>query len=48
MWKQLKSKGFITEGEHSGYYSVNEETFFVEKDLIFDKEKDSYKTELGE
>jgi methionyl-tRNA synthetase len=48
MWNLLKNKGYITTGEHTGFYSVNEETFFVEKDLVFDKEKQVYKTEMGE
>jgi methionyl-tRNA synthetase len=28
------SKGFIREGKHEGYYSVNEESFISEKDLV--------------
>lgn len=38
----------ITLGKHTGYYSVNEETFMMEKDLIWDEASKSYKTQLGE
>lgn len=33
MWEKLKSNGYIVKGKHRGYYSTNEETFFMEKDL---------------
>lgn len=48
VWGQLKDKDLITLGKHQGYYSVNEETFMMEKDLIWDKASDSYKTQVGE
>ena len=35
-------------GKFEGYYSVNEETFMMEKDLVFDKEANVHKTQLGE
>lgn len=38
----------ITLGKHTGYYSVNEETFMMEKDLVWDEDSKSYKTQLGE
>lgn len=28
----------IQTGQHTGYYSTNEETFFVEKDLLKDEQ----------
>ena len=37
MWQKLKDNGYIVKGQHQGFYSTNEETFFMEKDL----EKDS-------
>ena len=33
-WNAMKKNGYIKEGKHKGYYSVNEEGFIVEKDLI--------------
>jgi methionyl-tRNA synthetase len=33
-WSKLVSRGVIKEGKHTGYYSVNEESFIAEKDLI--------------
>ena len=33
MWQKLKSNGYIEKGVHQGFYSTNEETFFMEKDL---------------
>lgn len=46
----LREKGAIREGRHDGYYSVNEETFFAEKDLVKDHsvEPPVYRTEAGE
>jgi len=41
-WEALISKGCIREGSHKGFYSVNEETFVSEKNLI------DGRTELGE
>jgi methionyl-tRNA synthetase len=35
-WQLLQSKGHIKEGSHSGFYSVNEESFISEKDLVKD------------
>jgi methionyl-tRNA synthetase len=35
-WQLLRERGFIKQGQHTGYYSTNEETFFVEKDLVKD------------
>jgi hypothetical protein len=40
-------RGHINEGKHEGYYSVNEESFIAEKDLIKD-EKGYFRTEMGE
>jgi methionyl-tRNA synthetase len=45
-WSKLKDRGYIKEGKHQGYYSVNEESFIPEKDLI--KVGDNYTTESGE
>ena len=48
-WNLLKSKNYITSGgKHTGYYSVNEETFIMEKDLIWNDQSQAYHTELGE
>ena len=33
-WKLLDSNKAITLGSHTGYYSTNDETFVMEKDLI--------------
>ena len=46
-WSLLHGKGHITEGSHSGFYSVNEESFIAEKDLIKGDNGD-YKTDAGE
>jgi methionyl-tRNA synthetase len=46
-WQLLKDKNYIKEGGHTGYYSVNEESFIAEKDLI-KGEKGELKTEAGE
>jgi methionyl-tRNA synthetase len=43
-WDSIKSS--IGMGSHSGFYSTNEETFFVEKDLT--KDGDDYRTPAGE
>ena len=34
MWNQMEKKGFINKGSHSGFYSVNEESFIPEKELV--------------
>ena len=49
-WKKLMSQNTIQQGSHEGYYSVNEETFFAEKDLIKDDSQAPpiFKTETGE
>jgi methionyl-tRNA synthetase len=47
-WNILKQRGLITVGTHSGFYSVNEETFVPKKDLIYDEAENVYRTELGE
>jgi methionyl-tRNA synthetase len=44
MWNILKENGFIKKGHHTGYYSVNEETFVMEKDLEWDEESSVFKT----
>jgi methionyl-tRNA synthetase len=46
-WKLLRQNGCIEEGKHHGYYSVNEESFISEKDLVKDGEG-GYRTEAGE
>lgn len=33
MWKLLESKGFIYKGQHSGWYSVSDETFYPESQI---------------
>ena len=38
LWEKLRSNGYIVKGQHRGFYSTNEETFFMEKDL--DKDLD--------
>ena len=55
VWKTLSKSGFIQIGEHSGFYSVNEESFIMEKDLEFDGSNWNcgtgggvYLTQLGE
>ena len=42
--------GAIRQGKHEGYYSVNEETFFAEKDLLKDDSVNPavFRTEAGE
>jgi len=42
--------GAIRQGKHEGYYSVNEETFFAEKDLVKDESVNPpiFRTEAGE
>lgn len=37
LWRQLQSRDALTLGSHTGFYSTNEETFFVEKDLVKDE-----------
>ena len=39
MWKILAEKGFIKEGQHTGFYSVNEECFVMEKDLVWNDQE---------
>lgn len=46
-WKVLMQNKCIEEGKHLGYYSVNEESFIAEKDLVKDSEG-KYRTEAGE
>lgn len=46
-WNLLRARGHLKEGKHEGYYSVNEESFIAEKDLVRD-ESGGYKTEAGE
>jgi methionyl-tRNA synthetase len=46
-WQLLHTKGHITEGAHSGFYSVNEESFISEKDLI-KNDDGNLRTEAGE
>lgn len=41
-WNVLNSHKVISLGSHTGYYSTNDETFVMEKDLI--KEGDQFKT----
>jgi methionyl-tRNA synthetase len=43
-------RGAIKQGSHEGFYSVNEETFFADKDLIKDESTHppTFKTEMGE
>ena len=49
-WQRLVEAGCIREGKHAGYYSVNEESFISEKDLVKDETVDppQFKTEAGE
>ena len=37
LWTTLQEKGYIVKGQHKGFYSTNEETFFMEKDLLKDQ-----------
>ena len=46
-WNRLLEQGYIKEGKHQGYYSVNEESFIAEKDLLKDKDQ-NFVTEAGE
>lgn len=46
-WNRLLDQGYIKEGKHQGYYSVNEESFISEKDLIKDKDQ-NFTTVAGE
>lgn len=39
MWTILAEKGFIKEGQHTGFYSVNEECFVMEKDLLWNDQE---------
>ena len=48
VWNRLLEKGYITQGKHTGYYSINEETFVVENDLIWNEKGEFYQTEAGE
>ena len=45
---QLGSAGYLTEGEYTGYYSVNEESFLQEKDLVRDEATGCLQTAAGE
>ena len=46
-WELLHKKGHIKDGSHSGFYSVNEESFIAEKDLVKDM-NGNLRTEAGE
>ncbi len=46
-WELLHKRGHIKEGSHSGFYSVNEESFIAEKDLVKDA-NGNLRTEAGE
>ena len=46
-WSVLMQNKCINEGKHHGYYSVNEESFISEKDLVKDAEG-NYRTDAGE
>jgi len=46
-WNRLKDRGYIIEGKHEGYYSINEESFISEKDLAKDS-SGNLVTETGE
>ncbi|CDW80999.1 methionyl-trna synthetase [Stylonychia lemnae] len=46
-WNRLKDRGYIVEGVHEGYYSVNDESFISEKDLKADQ-SGGFTTETGE
>jgi methionyl-tRNA synthetase len=37
LWKKLDENGFITQGRHEGFYSVNDECFIPQIEL---EEKD--------
>ncbi len=41
-WKVLDAEKAISLGTHMGLYSINDETFVMEKDLI--KDGDQFKT----
>jgi len=43
----LKQKGFIVEGTHQGYYSVNEESFIPSKEISHESGK-HFKTDTRE
>ena len=45
-WNKLNENKAISLGSHTGFYSTNDETFVVEKDLI--KEGEHFKTQAGE
>lgn len=45
-WRQLNEKGLIYQGEHSGWYSVSDETFYPETQ-IFEKDGKYYSKESG-
>ncbi len=48
LWKKLyENTGFIKKSTYSGYYSVSDESFIPNKDLIFDEENNMYKTSEG-
>lgn len=44
MWGILQENGYIKKGKHTGYYSINEETFVMEKDLVWNEESQVYET----
>jgi len=45
-WNVLKEKGFIYEGEHGGWYSISDETFYPESQ-IFEKDGENFSKETG-
>lgn len=47
-WNKLIEHGHIKTGKHEGYYSVNEESFIAEKDLVKEEDTGHFKTESGE
>ena len=46
----MHERGNLKQGKHEGYYSINEETFFAEKDLVKDESVSPivFRTEAGE
>ncbi|CAI2362179.1 unnamed protein product [Moneuplotes crassus] len=52
IWTELHKRNYLEVGNHEGYYSVNDECFYVEKDLTAKENEDTnqieYFTELGE
>ena len=48
LWEKLKQNGYIKKGQHKGFYSTNEETFFMEKDLERDSDGNMTVPHTGE